>query len=92
MKKITFKIPDGYAPPEGLKEGAEFDAAATFKMEPGGKLCLVKVDDVPLKGYEDEHEEGRRANEGIADEGAGLAQRYAAAQQAMMADPQGGMV
>lgn len=90
MKKITFAIPEGFQPPEGITEGDEFSAAATLKLE-DGKLCLVAVDDVPLKGYEDEHEKGRKANEGSSAEGASMAQRYAAAMQQAAANPQAGM-
>lgn len=89
MKKITFAIPKGFQPPEGITEGDEFSAAATLKLE-DGKLCLVAVDDVPLKGYEEESDKGRKANEGGSAEGSNMASRYQAAMQQMAAaNPQG---
>lgn len=80
MKKITFEIPDGFAVPEGLESGDEFDASATFKIEDNGKkLCLLAVDGVALPGYEKDAEKGRRAQEGDAGMQGTLAQRYATA-------------
>lgn len=79
MKKVTFSIPDGYAVPEGIKSGDEFDASVTMKLEDGGKkLCILKVDGIALPGYDDE---GRKAQEGEATAAtdASFAQRYQAA-------------
>lgn len=44
-KPPEFDLPDGYQPPdEGMKEGAEFQDLATFRLKPGGKtMCLIEV-------------------------------------------------
>lgn len=57
MAEITFATPAGFKPPNGTKDGEEFDSLATFKME-GDKLCLVAIDGVELTdGPEEEKSE-----------------------------------
>ena len=44
MKKIvTFALPKGFVPPEGVVEGDTFEALATFKHG-GNKLDLVAIE------------------------------------------------
>lgn len=52
-KSLEFDVPQGYKPPEDTREGQEFDSVATFKLEPGGKICLVAIDGVMLPEYSD---------------------------------------
>lgn len=56
-----FSAPEGFAPEEGVEEDQEFEAIATLKRKPDGKLCLVALDGArfPDKrdGYEEEAEE-----------------------------------
>lgn len=66
MKSIEFKAPAGYVAPEGVKEGDVFRELATFKVKPGGTLCLVEIDDKPVGGYKDDDEKG----EGVVDSAA----------------------
>lgn len=47
MADIKFAPPAGFKPPNGTKEGQEFDTLATLRME-GDKLCLVAIDGVEL--------------------------------------------
>lgn len=78
--KVTFTAPKEYTVPEGITEGDTFDVAATMKLESGGKLCLVKVDDIPMPGYEEEADKGRKAQGSEeAGESADLASRYQSA-------------
>ncbi len=57
MAEITFAPPAGFKPPNGTKEGQEFDTLATLRMEEG-KLCLVAIDGVELTdGPEEEKSE-----------------------------------
>lgn len=52
-KSVEFDVPQGFKPPEDTQEGQEFDSVATFKLEPGGKICLVAIDGVNLPEYSD---------------------------------------
>lgn len=89
MSKVTFTPPKEYTVPEGIEEGDTFDVAATMKMESGGKLCLVKVDDIPMPGYEEEAAKGRKAQGAdMAAADTDLAMRY---QSAMTQAQAGGM-
>lgn len=55
MNKLAFQVPEGMQLPDGVKEGDEFDALATVKMGPSGKLMLVAVDGYSLaEAKEDE--------------------------------------
>lgn len=44
---ITFQIPEGMAPPDGVTEGSTFDALATLKLG-AGELTLVAIDGLPV--------------------------------------------
>lgn len=52
-KKIEFQAPEGLAIPEGTGPNEDFDMVATFRVKPGGTLCLVQIGDVKLPGYDD---------------------------------------
>lgn len=41
---MPYEIPEGVELPEGLKEGDEFDALATFKLTKDGKVKLTAID------------------------------------------------
>lgn len=57
MAEHTFTPPPAFKPPNGTKEGEEFDSLATFRLE-GDKLCLVAIDGVELTdGPEEEKSE-----------------------------------
>ena len=62
MSEIEFPIPEGMVPPEGVKEGATFDALATLEL---GKdyLKLVAVDGLPVQGMSDKEEKAEDATE-----------------------------
>lgn len=44
---ITFPIPEGMVPPDGVTEGSTFDALATLKLG-SGSLALVAIDGLPV--------------------------------------------
>ncbi len=80
MSKVTFTAPKEYTVPEGITEGDTFDVAATMKLEESGKLCLVKIDDIPMPGYKDEAAKGEKAQGAdMAGAEADLAARYQSA-------------
>lgn len=51
---MTFPIPKGFTPPEGLKPDEEFEALASFKLTKDGKLELCEVEGNPVEGYKDD--------------------------------------
>lgn len=58
--KAVFSPPEGFQPPEGADApGKEFDMVVTLKVEEDGKLCIVKLGDQDMPGYDDEEEHGR---------------------------------
>lgn len=58
MKKIvTFGLPKGFVPPEGVVEGDTFEALATFRHG-GTKLDLVAIEGAEAESEAPEMEEG----------------------------------
>lgn len=58
MKKIvSFGLPSGFTPPEGVVEGDTFEALATFRHG-GNKLDLVAIEGAEAEREEPEIEEG----------------------------------
>lgn len=51
-KRVEFRPPDG-AVPEGTTAGEEFDSVCTFRVKDNGQICLVKLGDTEMPGYED---------------------------------------
>jgi hypothetical protein len=80
MSLPKFTPPKDFVAPEGIADGDTFEVSATLKKD-GDKLCLVKIDDVPMPGYEEKAAKGEKANEGAASAAveADFAQRYASA-------------
>lgn len=68
MSEIEFPIPEGMVPPDGVKEGATFDALATLEL---GKdyLKLVAVDGLPVKGMSDKEDKIEDTSEPMDEEG-----------------------
>ena len=67
MSEIEFPIPEGMVPPDGVKEGATFDALATLEL---GKdyLKLVAVDGLPVKGMSDKEDKTEDTSEPMDEE------------------------
>jgi hypothetical protein len=53
-KKVEFTPPEGFTPPE--HKGDEFDLVCTFRVKEGGTICLIKLGETNMPGYE--HDEG----------------------------------
>lgn len=51
MKRIEFKIPAGFTVPEGTSAGDDFQEMATFRVKPGGTMCLVAIGEHKMPGY-----------------------------------------
>lgn len=56
-KKLVFETPPGMTAPEGKEKGDTFEVPAVLKIEGDGKLCLVSVSGLKLKGYEEKDED-----------------------------------
>lgn len=54
-KKVSFKPPDG-AVPEGTAVGDTFDLVCTFKLEGAGTVCLTKLGEHEMPGYDERPE------------------------------------
>lgn len=55
--KAVFQPPPNFTPPEGADApGKEFDMVVTLKIEEDGKLCIVKLGDQDMPGYDDEED------------------------------------
>lgn len=53
--RVRFKIPKGFAPPEGSEKDGKFDIVCTFEIE-GGDLCLEKLGDFDMPDYDEKKE------------------------------------
>ena len=85
MKKIvTFGLPKGFVPPEGVVEGDTFEALATFRHG-GNKLDLVAIEGAEMEREEPEMEEGgeEMASKAPAEAGFAEAIEMAAAPEKM---------
>ncbi len=56
-KIVTFGLPKGFVPPEGVVEGDTFEALATFRHG-GNKLDLVAIEGAEMEREEPEMEAG----------------------------------
>ena len=56
-KIVTFGLPKGFVPPEGVVEGDTFEALATFRHG-GNKLDLVTIEGAEMEREEPEMEDG----------------------------------
>ena len=51
-KLVEFQPPPGVVP-EGASVGDEFDLVTTYRIKPGGTICLVQAGDIKFPGYSD---------------------------------------
>ncbi len=57
--RVEFKPPQGFKPPEGEPE-KEWEAVCTFKTKPDGMVCMTKLGETPLPGYDGkDHDEAK---------------------------------
>jgi hypothetical protein len=55
--RVEFQAPKGVIP-EDIETGDTFDLVSTYRLKPGGEICLVQMGDVKMPGYdEDEYED-----------------------------------
>lgn len=62
MNKVEFKLPAGFSIPEGKGAGDDFESMATFDIKENGDVCLAKIGDVPMPGYDDADEKSESDN------------------------------
>lgn len=53
---VDFPLPKGFKPPAGIKNGEEFTALASLKLDEDGDLQLTKIDGIPVNGESEEDE------------------------------------
>lgn len=58
--KVEFSPPGGFVLPENVGQDGTFDVVCTIKVDEGGKLCLKKIGDTPMPGYEDDKDGGSK--------------------------------
>ena len=61
---VDFPVPEGFSPPTGIKQGEEFTALASLKLNTDGDLQLTKIDGIPVKGESEEEKEDQANNKG----------------------------
>lgn len=66
MKSITFPVPEGMVPPDGVTEGSTFEALATLQLG-AGTLTLTAIDGLPV-GEAPEKEEAEPTDDAGFDE------------------------
>ena len=66
---VDFPMPEGFQPPDDTKQGDEFQALATLKVDEDGDLCLLALDGAEVKPEVEEGDE-----EETPDNGAGMAE------------------
>ena len=64
---IEFHPPKGVVP-EDTEVGGMFELVSTYRLKPGGEICLVMIGDHKMPGYEEgeyeEHMKGERKGYG----------------------------
>jgi hypothetical protein len=55
--------PADFTPPDDKQVGDEWDATVRIRLEDGGKLCLLTMDGMPLKGGAEQEETEEVAEE-----------------------------
>ena len=85
-KRVEFPIPKGFTLPEGTGRGDEFDAVCTFRVKENGDICLTRLGDTTMPGYEKDKghkptysgivEQMQAAREPMMEEGAPAAPSY----------------
>lgn len=55
-QKVEFTPPKDFTPPAGSEGGEEFDLVCSFKAKEGGTICMTKLGDAKMPGYDDEGE------------------------------------
>jgi hypothetical protein len=58
-KQVEFIPPKEVAMPEGITEGEDFDLVCTFRMKSGGVVCMTKMGDADMPGYESKGQRAR---------------------------------
>jgi hypothetical protein len=66
---VSFKIPKGYTPPDGTKEGVEFSELASFKYEGGDMMILtIGQDKTPILNRDDKSDKPKSGKQAIKEQ------------------------
>lgn len=58
-KPPEFDLPDGFMLPEGTEPGSDFDLVCSFRLKKGNRLCLVRLGEFDMPGYDDKDDQSR---------------------------------
>lgn len=67
-KRIEFDAPDGWVLPEGKAVGDDIESMTIVRMKSDGRLCLVELDGVRMKGFREDEDDGKTYAEAAADQ------------------------
>jgi|SRR5690348_2372437 len=56
-KRVEFTPPKEFTLPETAMQSGEFDLVCSFHVKPDGKICLVKLGETKMPGYDKEERE-----------------------------------
>lgn len=65
-KPVEFPVPEGFMAPEGVEAGKDFDLVCSFRLKPRGTMCLTKLGDLAMPGYDDKDDKPNRPEYGHA--------------------------
>jgi len=54
--RVEFKAPPGFQPPQQEDPSADWDMVCSFRTKPDGTLCMTKLGDTPMPGYDGKSE------------------------------------
>ncbi len=53
QKPVEFDPPPGLKTPDGVGEDEDWEMVSTFRTKADGQICIVKIGDVKMPGYDD---------------------------------------
>jgi hypothetical protein len=61
--KVEFRPPANFRSPENVEAGKDWDMVCSFRTQSDGSLCMTKLGDTPMPGYDkDDHDSDRDAD------------------------------
>lgn len=59
-ERVEFQAPKGVVP-DDVKPGDTFDLVSTYRLKPGGEICLVQIGETKMPGYDEEDYDAKPA-------------------------------
>jgi len=51
--RVEFRPPNSFAMPEGITPNEEFDCVCSFRRRNNGQVCMTKMGDAAMPGYDE---------------------------------------